>query len=259
MLTVRNSNNMNLRKNRFVFTALYLIIFSRIIFAGGPPWRTDDPIPVELGMHELYLFSTGVTDGGGINGIGPAVEFNYGILPNTQFHIIFPMAFDAPKDGKNHVGYGDTEIGAKYRFVEQTDVMPAIATFPIAELPIGNSSENLGNGKAQLYLPIWLQKDIGNWTVCTGSGYWINPGKDNKNWQFYGFQVQYNFSDNFYLGMETFHQTASTINSKGYTGIHIGGAVTIVKSYQILFSGDAGDGITSYKHFSYYLGLYHEF
>jgi hypothetical protein len=250
---------MNKTINRFNLTLIFITIFIKLAFAGGPPWRTDDPIPVDFGQHELYLFSTGVTDAGGINGIGPAVEFNYGILANTQFHIIFPLAFDAPKDGRDHVGYGDTEIGAKYRFVEQTDAVPAIATFPIAELPTGNASDNLGNGKAQLYLPIWLQKDIGSWTMCTGGGYWINPGTGNRNWQFYGLQVQYNFSDNFYLGMETFHQTASTVNSSGYTGIHIGGAVTIIKSYQLLFSGDAGNGITSYKHFAYYIGFYHTF
>ena len=250
---------MNIITNKFKLTALYLFIFTEIILAGGPPWRTDDPIPLELGQHELYLFSAGAIDNGGVSGIGPAIEFNYGFLPNFMSHIILPLAFDMPKNGKNHFGYGDTEVGIKYRFVEQTDVVPAIGTFPIAEIPTGNASDNLGNGKTQLYLPLWLQKDMGNWTICTGGGYWINPGTDNKNWQFYGFQVQYNFSDNFYLGMETFHQTASTIDSKGYTGLHIGGAVTVVNGYQILFSGDAGNGITSYKHFDYYLGLYHTF
>jgi hypothetical protein len=250
---------LNKISNFFFITVSFLLISTGIIFAGGPPWRTDDPIPVEFKQHELYLFSTGVSDDGGVSGVGPAVEFNYGVFPSTQFHIVLPLAFDAPKDGKKHFGYGDTELGIKYRFVEQGNLMPAIATFPIAELPTGNASESLGNGKTQLYLPIWFQKDIGSWTVCTGTGYWINPGTDNKNWQFFGLQAQYNFSDEFYLGAEIFHQTASTINSNGYTGIHVGGAVSVVKNYQILFSGDAGNGITSYKHFSYYLGLYHEF
>ena len=37
------------------------------------------------------------------------------------------------------------------------------------------------------------------------------------------------------------------------------GGIPIVKGYEILFSGDMGNGITSYKHFGYYLGLYHTF
>ena len=247
------------KKYNFVLVILLILSFSKFINAGGPPWRTDDPIPVDFKQHELYLFSTGVSDDGGVSGVGPAVEFNYGIFRNTQFHVVFPLAFDVPKVGEKHFGYGDTELGFKYRFVEQTDDIPAIAACPIAELPTGNQSKNLGNGKAQLYIPIWFQKDIGKWTVCTGAGYWINPGTDNKNWQFYGLQVQYNFSDDFFLGAETFHQTASTVDSDGYTGIHIGGAVTVVPSYQLLFSTDAGNGITSYKHFAYYFGIYHDF
>ena len=243
----------------YFYNLIFILLTSNLLFAGGPPWRTDDPIPVDFKQHELYLFSTGINDDGGISGVGPAVEFNYGIFQNTQFHVVFPMAFDVPKQGEKHFGYGDTEVGVKYRFVEQTDVIPSIATFPIAELPTGNESNNLGNGKTQFYLPIWFQKDISNWTICTGGGYWINPGTDNKNWQFYGLQVQYNFSDNLYLGMETFHQTASKINSDGYTGLHIGCGIAVVKSYEILFSADAGNGITSYKHFAYYIGLYHEF
>ena len=236
---------------------LFFLIFSRTLFAGGPPWRTDDPIPVEFKHAEIYLFSNGIADNAGTSGVGPAFEFNYGAFPNTQLHIVLPLAFDRPKIGAKHFGYGDTEVGVKYNLVHQSDEMPAVGIFPIAELPTGNSSENLGNGTAQLYLPLWLQKDIGNWTVCTGGGYWINPGTNNKNWGFMGLQFQYNFSDDFYLGMELFHQTPSTVDESDLTGIHIGGAVTIIQSYQLLFSADAGNGITSYKHFAYYIGLYH--
>ncbi|EFK10911.1 conserved domain protein [delta proteobacterium NaphS2] len=47
--------------------------------------------------------------------MGPAVEFNYGFHPDTMVHLIVPMAYDAPENGNSHFGYGDTEIGLKYR------------------------------------------------------------------------------------------------------------------------------------------------
>ena len=225
----------------------------------GPPFRTDDPIPVPYGHGEIYLFSTGVIDGSGTSGLGPAVEFNYGFLPNTQFHIILPMSFDAPKEATLYAGYGDTEIGVKYRFAEESKYVPDIGVFPLVEAPTGNAAKGLGNGRAQLYLPVWLQKDIGNWTIYGGGGYWFNPGPGNKNWDFSGILVQYNFSDVLFFGAEIFHQTESSVDSPRYTGIHIGGSVPVAKDYEILFSGDAGNGITSYKHFGYYLGLYHTF
>ena len=87
----------------------------------GPPFRTDDPIPVDYHHGEIYLFSTGTRDSDGTGGVGPAVEFNYGILSDTQFHLIVPMAYDAPRDEASHFGYGDTEIGVKCRLVHETD------------------------------------------------------------------------------------------------------------------------------------------
>ena len=234
------------------------LLLAQVVFA-GPPFRTDDPVPVPFRHGELYLFSTGTFDGTGAAGIGPAVEFNYGIFPNTQFHIVFPVAFNAPKAAPTHAGYGDTEIGIKYRFMEQSGMMPDIGIFPLVEAPTGSAAKDLGNGRAQFYLPLWLQKDIGNWTIYGGAGYWINPGTGNKNWDFSGILVQYNFSEDFFLGAEVFHQTPSSIDTPTDTGLHIGGGVPIVKNTLILWSCEAGNGITAYKHFSYYLGIYQTF
>lgn len=225
----------------------------------GPPFRTDDPIPIGFRHGELYLFSSAVADATGISGIGPAFEFNYGASPNIHLHIVMPLAFSKPKNGTLQTGYGDTELGVKYRFVEQTDVLPDIATFPLVEVPTGNASKGLGNGKPQIYLPLWLQKDIGNWTIYGGTGYWINPGAGNRNWNFSGLLVQYNFSNNFFLGAEIFHQSPSSNVSHDNTGLHFGGGIPVALNSQLIFSADAGNGITSYKHFSYYIGLYHEF
>lgn len=247
-----------MKSKTIIAGSLVVVLTSAVAFA-GPPFKTDDPIPVPYMHGEIYLFSTGVIDGSGVTGIGPAIEFNYGILHNTQFHIILPMAFNAPKETTSYAGYGDTEIGVKYRFVEESKYIPDIGVFPLVEAPTGNAAKGLGNGRAQLYLPVWLQKDIGNWTVYGGSGYWFNPGPGNRNWDFSGILVQYNFSDVLFLGAEIFHQTASTVDAPGYTGIHIGGSIPVAKNYEILFSGDAGNGFTSYKHFGYYLGLYHTF
>ena len=246
-------------KRKIILAAVILLLSATVETFAGPPFRTDDPVPVPYMHGELYLFTTGVVDGTGTSGEGPAVEFNYGIFPNTQFHVVAPMAFDAPKRAASYAGYGDTEIGVKYRFVEQSGLIPDIGVFPLVEIPTGSAAKGLGSGRTQLYVPLWLQKDIGNWTIYGGDGYWFNPGAGNRNWDFSGVLVQYNFSDAFFLGAEIFHQTASTVVAAGYTGIHLGGSIPVARDYQILLSGDAGNGITSYKHFGYYLGLYHTF
>ncbi len=237
---------------------LLLLIQAAAAFA-GPPFRTDDPVPNDYHHGEIYLFSTGTHDAGGTSGLGPAVEFNYGILPDTQFHIIAPMAYDAPKEEASHFGYGDTEVGIKYRFVDETDVLPMIGIFPLVEIPTGDEDKGLGNGKAQYFFPLWLQKDFGRWTTYGGGGYWINPGPGNRNYWFSGILIQYSFSDTFYLGGELFHQTADMVDGEDSSGFNFGGSLPLVSNYQLLFSAGRGLTDTSSNRFSYYVALYRTF
>ncbi len=108
------------------------------------------------------------------------------------------------QDEASHFGYGDTEIGIKYRFVHETDVLPAIGMFPLVEIPTGDQDKDLGNGQAQYFLPLWLQKGFGRWTTYGGGGYWINPGSENKDYWFSGILLQYSFSDTFLPGRGDF-------------------------------------------------------
>jgi Putative MetA-pathway of phenol degradation len=243
---------------KVVFVAILWFIPASSAFA-GPPFRTDDPIPVDYHHGEIYLFSTATRDAGGRSGVGPAVELNYGVLPDTQFHLIVPVAFDAPQGSPSHFGYGDTEVGIKYRLVHETDGFPAIGIFPLAEIPTGNQDDNLGNGKAQYFFPLWLQKGFGQWTTYGGGGYWINQGSGNKNYWFSGILLQYSFSDAFYLGGEIFYQTADTVDGGSSSGFNVGGGVYLVGPFQLLFS--AGRGLTnaSINRFSYYIALYGAF
>jgi hypothetical protein len=237
-----------------VFVAILWLIPAASTFA-GPPFRTDDPIPVDYHHGEFYLFSTGTRDAEGTSGVGPAMEFNYGILPDAQFHLIAPMAYDAPQGEASHFGYGDTEIGIKYRLVHETDSLPAIGVFPLVELPTGDEDEGLGNRQAQYFLPVWLQKDFGKWTTYGGGGYWINPGSGNKNYWFSGILLQYSFSDTFYLGGEIFYQTADSVGGDS-SGFNVGGSVPLARRFQLLFSAGRGMTNTSSNRFSYYIALY---
>ena len=40
----------------------------------GPPFRTDDPVPVTYRQGEAYAFSSGTHDVDGWSGVGPAIE-----------------------------------------------------------------------------------------------------------------------------------------------------------------------------------------
>jgi hypothetical protein len=243
---------------RAVFVAILWFVPAAAALA-GPPFRTDDPVPVDYHHGEIYLFSTGTRDAGGTSGIGPALEFNYGILPDTQFHLIAPMAYNSPNGETSHFGYGDTEVGLKYRLVEQNTILPTIGIFPIIEIPTGDEDRGLGGGHTRVFLPLWLQRDFGKWSTYGGGGYWINPGPDNKNYWFTGIQLQYSFSEGFFLGAEFFYQTADTVDGTSSSGFNVGGGVPLVEKFQLLFTAGRGLKDTSSNRFSYYVGLYRAF
>src|SRR5580658_2623542 len=80
----------------------------------GPPFQTDDPEPIDFRHYEFYTFAA--SDGTPLetDTVGPAVEFNWGALPNVHLHIIFPVAAALPATGPRTVGLGDTELGIKF-------------------------------------------------------------------------------------------------------------------------------------------------
>ena len=66
----------------------------------GPPFRADDPEPVDYQQFELNLFSQGTRTTDGWSGFLPAFEANYGALPNLQLHAIIPQGYTAPDGGR---------------------------------------------------------------------------------------------------------------------------------------------------------------
>src|SRR5579884_1805186 len=97
----------------------------------GPPYFTDDPEPVDEHHWEFYLASQTQAQKDDHSGTLPHVEVNYGAYKDLQLHIIAPLSYDqAAREDHAHHGYGDTELGAKWRFLHETDWLPQIATFP---------------------------------------------------------------------------------------------------------------------------------
>ena len=54
----------------------------------GPPFRTDDPEPVEYQHWELNLFSFGTHIPGATVGVLPGLEANYGAAPNLHGYLV---------------------------------------------------------------------------------------------------------------------------------------------------------------------------
>lgn len=221
----------------------------------GPPFLTDDPEPVDYQHSEFYVFGTYDEASDGHATTGPALEYNYGAFPEVQLHVVIPFMRVSPGSGSAESGFGDTEIGVKYRFVDEIDDRPQVGVFPMVEAPTGDPARGLGNGQAWYRLPLWIQKSWGPWTSYGGVGYAINhaPGMQN-NW-FGGWLLQRDLSDAVTLGGELFRQQADTRGGEGATLLNLGGIYNMAGcGCSLLFSG--GHSIAGGSQKIMYLGLY---
>ena len=228
----------------------------------GPPFVTDDPQPVPYQHFEFYNLSLGTAIRGDTAGAGPAWEYNYGIIPDGQIHIIAPLSFDSQAGA---YGKGDTELGFKYRLIneDKSGLLPMVGIYPLLELPTGDESRGLGAGYTRAYFPVWLQKSFDDWTTYGGGGYWINQGGGtvNRDYWFFGWLLQKQVTKQLAIGVEIYHQTATVsfgetnpIFTQPTTGFNIGAIYDLDDDHHLLASVGTGlQNVSRTNEFSWYL------
>jgi hypothetical protein len=203
-------------------SAIILLVF---LFVGhavsGPPFVTDDPEPVALGHWEFYVASQVARNEYASAGAAPQVEVNFGAFPETQLHVIIPLAFAASTGAPAYAGMGDIEAGIKFRVIKEYPWFPEIGVFPQVLAPTGNASRGLGAGRSQIFAPLWLQKDFGDFTTYGGGGYWISPGHSKFNYWTFGWECEYKVISTVTAGAEIFHNTPSKA-TQAETGMNAG-------------------------------------
>ena len=242
---------------RMSISALMLLIASPAF--AGPPFQTDDPDPVELHHFEAYFFE--LSDGtreGGTNLEVPSFEMNWGAAPNLQLHLVIPFVTSfAPYGGPITSGAGDTELGAKYRLIKETDTLPEVGIFPFLELPTGNASRGLGVGSTWYRLPIWVQKSWGSWTTYGGGGEVIANGNGYNDYAFAGWLLQRQLSDSLTLGGELFGhgpEGQTAVSTESSLMLDLGGYYSFSKGFQLLFA--AGKSVAGQGEIYTYVAFY---
>jgi hypothetical protein len=222
-----------------------LLLTGPVGLVAGPPFITDDPEPVEYQHWECYLASQSFKAADGWSGTAPHIELNYGAISNVQLHMIAPLAYDSPTHGAAHWGFGDLELGVKYRFVQETEQMPQIGIFPLLEVPTGDASDGLGNGHLQAFLPVWAQKSFGKWTIYGGGGYGFNGGAGNRDWGYAGVVVQNQVMKNLLVGGEVYHRTSMQVGEQADTAFNLGAVFDFSERHHVMLSaGRSIDGPT---------------
>ena len=188
------------RRLRFVSLIVFLLAAggASALLAQGPPYQTDDPVPVDLHHYEFYIF--GAADGTPVemDAVGPAFEFNWGAISRVQVHAILPWGVAAPLNhpayaaegagqGPTVFGLTDMELGAKIAYIKESKYVPQIGTFTMFEMPTGSYDRGLGIGKVWYRLPLWMQKNIGKWLLDGGAGETVVPQTATATFPMEGF------------------------------------------------------------------------
>ncbi len=226
--------------------AAVLLTLAAIVAEGrawaGPPFLTDDPEPVEVGHWEFYIASQWSGTRHAAQGTAPHFEINYGAVPGLQLHAIFPAALSWQSGEAVRFGPGDIELGAKFRFVEETDARPQIGTFPLVVLPTGSARRGLGAGTTQVVLPIWIQKGIGRWTTYGGGG--VHLARGDNAWVG-GWLLQRELLGKLTLGTEAFLMIPMN-GASAEIRVNVGLVIDASARHHVLvsagpaFGGDAG-------------------
>lgn len=219
---------------------LLLLQYSPLALA-GPPFVTDDPEPVEYQHWEVNYAATKSWRHQESSVAMPSIDINYGLTPDLQIHAQPRYSYEKTLSKKS-TGFDNTEIGMKYRFINidygNSSVM--VGTYPMIEIPTGDSSLRPNMGKIKTFIPTWVQFNKDKWTGYGGIGYRINPGVDNQNSWYFGTAVLYQFTPSLQLGSEVFHETPDKPLNQSVTGFNLGGRYQLLKDYNLLFSAGRG-------------------
>jgi hypothetical protein len=254
--------------SRFLWLAiLVLLVSAPRVWAQGPPFQTDDPVPVDLHHYEFYIF--GIASGTPVemDSSGPAFEFNWGAIPRVQLHAVLPFGSVNPLNnpvylpsgtGPSAFGLIDMELGVKLAWTKQTKRFPQIGSFTMFEMPTGDSDKGLRVGKVWYKLPLWAYKDIGKWTLDGGAGYQIVPQTGFRDFPYGGFLVKRGFGERLDMGAEVFaHASEGTApaQTEASTMIDAGGLYHLKgEGTQLLFA--YGHSVAGQTENYAYLGLY---
>jgi hypothetical protein len=251
-----------------VLPLIVIALLASRLMAQGPPYQTDDPVPVDLHHYEFYVF--GAADGtpAEMDATGPAFEANWGAIPRVQLHAILPWGVVAPSNnpvylpggtGPSAFGLTDTELGAKIAYIKESRFVPQIGTFTMFEMPTGNYARGLGVGKVWYRLPLWLQKNFGKWLLDGGAGETLVPQTGYRNFPYGGFLLKYTFGARLELGGEVFahgREGFATPQTQASTLVDMGGYYHFKRNPNEQFLFCYGHSVAGQTENYAYVGMY---
>lgn len=204
------------------------------------PLDTEDTGTVDPGNVELELSATWETAPSERASAAQAA-LNVGITPGFQLKVASGLEWFDPDDAADHVGVGDTFLGAKFRLLEETERRPAALVAVTLRLPTGDDERGLGEPGVDVGVLAVISKTFGPLTLTGNGGYTFVTDDREQDFVTLAASAEYRVTEAWALVGEVFSEV----------GIHTGAAPVVLRggstyaiAPRIRLDGAVGVGLT---------------
>lgn len=156
-----------------IAAALALVAVSPGIAGAGRPLDTEDTGTAARVEVELGATYERVSDG---HAGDVTIGVNVGLRENLEVNVQGTLAGVDPPEAGARGGVGDTVLGVKYRFLDETPPWPALLGRLSVRLPTGDEARGLGADGVDVGLLLAASRTLGSLTLTANVGYTITTG-----------------------------------------------------------------------------------
>lgn len=221
----------------FFLTACCLLSTSAspLLADAGPPLITDDPDTpgsnrweinfaglLERSARERFLQS-------------PDFDINYGLGDSLQLKIELPWLLHDTEDAPRESGLGNTQIGVKWRFMDEGRSGVSLSVYPQFEFnnPTSAALRGVVDEGTEFLLPVELERALGPVTINGEIGYSFHQTTPDE--VIYGLALDYTPTKKLKL-LSEIHTVAERGPGQGQRVFNLGMARDINDTYTLLAS-----------------------
>jgi len=226
-------------RRRFQFFLTVSVYGIAIFFghaAAGPPLITDDPDTPGDGRWEVNLALTLEQNRDERTFEAPLLDINYGFGERTQLKFEVPRIVLDERDNGTKSGLGNSEIGVKYRFLDEDRHGLAMSFYPQLEFnnPTSSDERGLVDKGIRFKLPFQVARSVGPFESYVELGYEITETGEDE-W-LYGIAMGYPVDDRLELLAEVAGTAVRDLDHDELV-FNIGAKVDINNNLNLLLSG----------------------
>lgn len=222
--------------NRFsVIFILVMIVSQAPILQAGPPLITDDPGTPGDGNWEINIGFTIEKLKTETSYEAPILDINYGLGERLQLKYEVPWLILDEEGAASKNGLGNSEIGLKYRFLDEEQHGVSMSIYPQLSFnnPTSSDERGLVDSGMELLIPFQLSKDIGSAELLIELGY--NLIEHDKDEWIYGLATGWQLTKSAKFVAEINGVTKNDFEENVLV-FNIGGILNVHKNINLLFS-----------------------